>query len=640
VQPRNRSATAEFCVQLTVAFVAYFVAGKLGQATTNIRSSNLGPVWPAYGIALASFLAFGLRVWPAIATSAFLVAASSVPALAAVGQAAGATGASALGTFLLRRSASFDPALARLRDALAFIAIGAFGSGLVSSSIGTATLYETGIQTYSGLGASWLIYWLGDSTGALLVTPLVFALPSVLAIRSRVRFIEMGSLIVLLTVACFVVFGDWSLVPIRLHALAFAVLPFVMWGAIDFGMGGATLSVAVIATIATLLTALGFGPFAVSTPFTNAVLLDVLFGVLAVSGISLAAVITEREQAVKQREQLIREQAALEARLRVATIVESSDDGIFSLSADGYVQSWNRAASMMFGVASKDAVGQRLRTVIGQGVCGDVDAIIRNIKAGNESIRFETTSVAESGQHIHRLATVSPLRDATGQLTGMAWIVRDISDHKRAEEVLSSVNRRLIEAQEHERARIGRELHDDIGQQVAVLSWQLRDHPKEVQDQASKIATDIHTLCYQLHPARLELLGLVESLKALCRELGEQGNVEVVFHAHNVPEQVAPNAALPLFRVAQEALHNAVKHSGVRHFSVRLWAADGCIHLVISDPGVGFDVAASDFSPGIGLVTMRERIKAVQGVVVVESQVGHGTTVQARVPLSPSSMTM
>lgn len=151
--PKNRQrphsvSTSAFLVQLTTVFLAYFVAGKLGQATTSIRSSNLGPVWPAFGIALACLLAYGIRVWPGIAASAFLVALSSVSPVAALGQATGATLAATTGTVLLRRIEKFDPFLSRLRDALGVIFIGAFGSALISASIGIASLYTTGIQPY------------------------------------------------------------------------------------------------------------------------------------------------------------------------------------------------------------------------------------------------------------------------------------------------------------------------------------------------------------------------------------------------------------------------------------------------------------------------------------------------------------
>ena len=270
----------------------------------------------------------------------------------------GATVAALTGTFLLRRIRGFDPSLSRLRDALGLIVLGAFGSAILSASIGVFSLYATGVQAYSGLASAWLIYWLGDSTGVLLVTPLVFTMPKLLRIRSRAAIVEFAALLTLLTAACLIVFGDLPIIPVRTHVLAFAVLPFVMWAAIDFGIGGASLSVFLVATIATLATALGFGPFAGNTSFVNAVLLDVLFAALAISGLPLAAVIAERERAKSQREQLIREQAAMEMRLRLAAIVESSNDAIFSKSLDGLVLSWNAAAQRIFGFTDAEVVGR------------------------------------------------------------------------------------------------------------------------------------------------------------------------------------------------------------------------------------------------------------------------------------------
>src|SRR5262249_61779644 len=126
--------------------------------------------------------------------------------------------------------------------------------------------YAPAIQLYSGLGSAWLIYWLGDSTGVLLIPPLVFTLPRLFKPQFRPRIAELSLLLTFLIGACLVIFGDLPLFPIGLHALAFSVLPFVMWGAIAFGTAGATLSVFVTAVIATILTALGSGPFATNTP--------------------------------------------------------------------------------------------------------------------------------------------------------------------------------------------------------------------------------------------------------------------------------------------------------------------------------------------------------------------------------------
>jgi two-component system, NarL family, sensor histidine kinase FusK len=534
VLERRGVVTNGLLLQVVTVFVAYYIAAKLGQATISIRSGNLGPVWPASGIALAAVLAYGHRVWPGVAAGAFLAAYQSpVFFITAAGQAAGATLAAIVGTFLLRRIDSFDPALSRLRDALALIVLGAFASAALSASIGVSFLYATGLAAYSGLAAAWLIYWLGDATGVLLVTPLVFTLPALAKIQPRKRIAELAALLVLVMAACFLIFGDLPLLPIRLHVLAFAVLPFVMWAAIDFGIGGTSLSVFLIATAATLLTAMGSGPFSANTPFVNAVLLDVLFTVLAVSGLTLAAVIAERERAETEREQLIRAQTAIEAR----------------------------------------------------------------------------------------------------------------------EEALSTVSRRLIEAQEQERRRIARELHDDIGQRLALLAANLTgvaqgacESPRfqsqtiELQQKAAAIAADIQTLSHRLHTSRLELLGVTAAIRHFCEEFADQQKAVVHFDSHDLPGELPREIALCLFRIVQEGLNNAVKHSGVRQFEVLLsWKPDH-VELVVSDSGKGFDVAAARAGRGLGLISMEERIKLVDGDLAVDSQPHLGTRIHARVPFSSSSL--
>jgi signal transduction histidine kinase len=306
-------ASRRYLAVTVIVFVAYLIAGKLGQATTHIRSGNLGPVWPAYGVALAAVVLYGTRVWPALSGAAFLVALSSpVPFLTAAGQAAGATIAAVTGGALLRRI-GFDRSFSRLRDALQLILLGALASAIVSATIGVSVLYATGMQAYDGIASAWLIYWFGDSTGVLLITPLALTAP----MRSRSAIVtrpgEFGALLLCLTVACFVIFGDLPMFSVTLHVLAFAVLPFIIWAAIRFGVLGVTVAVLIVAVIATVETALGSGPFSQSSAFTNAVLLDVFFAVLSVSGITLAAVITEREHVEVERARLVREQAALEA---------------------------------------------------------------------------------------------------------------------------------------------------------------------------------------------------------------------------------------------------------------------------------------------------------------------------------------
>src|SRR5712692_895546 len=245
VAPR---AVGRYLAQIAIVFAVQFVAGKLGEALPIVNSGGIGPVWPASGIALAALLLCGYQVWPGVAAGAFLLAfLSPVPAIAAVVYGIGITLAALAGTFLLRRVVNFDPSQSRLRDALGLIVLGAFGSSVVSASIGVPVLYAAHVRGWSGFGRAWLIYWLGDSMGVLLVTPVVLAFSNLRRSHLRARIPERVALLLLLTVACFVIFGDLPLIPVKLHVLAFAVLPFVMWAAIRFGVSGATLSTLFIA---------------------------------------------------------------------------------------------------------------------------------------------------------------------------------------------------------------------------------------------------------------------------------------------------------------------------------------------------------------------------------------------------------
>jgi signal transduction histidine kinase len=159
----------------------------------------------------------------------------------------------------------------------------------------------------------------------------------------------------------------------------------------------------------------------------------------------------------------------------------------------------------------------------------------------------------------------------------------------------------------------------------------------ELGKQASEIANDIQSLSHELHSAKLEYLGLAAATNGFCREFGERQKVEVDFKTHDLPRVLPPDFSLCFFRVLQEALRNAAKHSGVRHFEVRLWGTPGEVHLTVSDSGVGFDSKAAKASPGLGLISMEERLKLLNGWFSVESQPQLGTTIHARLPLGSKS---
>ena len=239
-----------------------------------------------------------------------------------------------------------------------------------------------------------------------------------------------------------------------------------------------------------------------------------------------------------------------------------------------------------------------------------------------------------------------------GEPERMLGISVDITQRKWAEDALSHVNRKLIEAQELERTRIARELHDDLGQRLALLAVQLEqlqtnpaDSVSEVQiriaelrKQVMEISMGIQALSHELHSSKLEYLGIVAAMRSFCKEFGEQQRMEIGFRSHDVPSPLlSQEVSLSLFRVLQEALRNAAKHSGVHRVEVHLWGTADEIHLAVSDSGAGFDTKTAKDGRGLGLTSMQERMKLVNGDFFIESRPLLGTTIRTRVPLSTTT---
>jgi PAS domain S-box-containing protein len=234
------------------------------------------------------------------------------------------------------------------------------------------------------------------------------------------------------------------------------------------------------------------------------------------------------------------------------------------------------------------------------------------------------------------------LYDGEGRMLRVIGMVADVTDHKLAEEALSDMSAKLIEAQEQERARIARELHDDINQRIALLAIeleQLHDNPFEVRSRVQElrkrttdISNNVQALSHDLHSSQLEYLGVLAGMKSWCKEFGERQGMQIDC-THDVRSTLPPEIGLCLFRVLQEALHNGAKHSGVKRIEVELSESSGEIHLTIRDLGKGFDVETVKQGKGLGLTSMRERVRLVTGTIAIESKPTGGTTIHVRVPL-------
>jgi signal transduction histidine kinase len=229
-----------------------------------------------------------------------------------------------------------------------------------------------------------------------------------------------------------------------------------------------------------------------------------------------------------------------------------------------------------------------------------------------------------------------------GKPLRMLGVFVDISRHHQVEQELREVGGRLINAHEQERRRISRELHDDVGQRLAVLSIefdrirrQLRDLPgsiAELSAQVQEIGAVLQRLSHELHPARLHQLGLEESIRSVCNDMAKSRALMIDFQGAIVGT-VSPAAALCLFRVTQEALHNVIRHSQATHVTVSISCTSTTACLTVTDNGVGFDANLLR-AKTLGLISMRERARLLQGHFALATSVGGGTRVEVTVPVT------
>ncbi|HEX3085235.1 MAG TPA: PAS domain-containing protein [Pyrinomonadaceae bacterium] len=268
-------------------------------------------------------------------------------------------------------------------------------------------------------------------------------------------------------------------------------------------------------------------------------------------------------------------------------------------------------------------------------------------KLARESQRYELEyrMIAKDGRVVwlQSLVSVTYVNDEPAIIRGFSI---DVSRSRRAEAALRDLSGRLINAQEEERSRVARELHDDLSQRMALLSIELeqfadavstsakmRRRFESLQNQAQEISSDIHRLSYRLHPSKLDHLGLASAIKSLCEQIDASGKLRVYLHQQSFTEPLPKDITLCLFRIAQETLRNAVKHSQAKHVRVMVQMSGGVVRLTVTDDGCGFDMRSPTFAEGLGFVGMRERLRIVGGELEINSQRAQGTRIEVTIPL-------
>ena len=273
------------------------------------------------------------------------------------------------------------------------------------------------------------------------------------------------------------------------------------------------------------------------------------------------------------------------------------------------------------------------------------------LKSSNqhENYEFDYRMIAADGRSVWLQDIVNVVRQ-DGAPVALRGFMIDITERKQAEESLRSLSARLITTQEEERSRIARELHDDFNQRLALVAVDLeRLHDGLVDSQegladglesllrrTKELSSDIHRLSHQLHPSILQHLGLVAATRSFCKEISNQHAIHIELVHHGVPRSLPGDVALCLYRIVQEALRNVIKHSGAESARVEITGAEEGLRLQISDDGTGFDPESARTRGGLGLLSMRERLRLVNGAISFMQTEPTGTRIDVRIPFPDS----
>jgi PAS domain S-box-containing protein len=341
---------------------------------------------------------------------------------------------------------------------------------------------------------------------------------------------------------------------------------------------------------------------------------------------------------------------------RFRQVVEGAPNGMLMVAHDGRIVLANAQMERLSGYRKEELLGQPVEMLLPERFRAQHPAHrdgflaspeVRPMGAGRDLFVRR-----KDGSEFPVEIGLSPVRTDAG-LFVLASVV-DVTERRQAVEGLRESQRelrvltgRLLQAQETERRRIARELHDDLNQSLALLSLeldvlgqkplesaaQLRERTRELSARVKQLSSSVHDLSHQLHPSKLEQLGLLAGVRGLCRELAESHGLSIEFDHQEVPEAIPEDAALCLYRIVQEALQNVIKHSGAQRAGVELSGSANAICLRVVDDGAGFDPSSVRGKGGLGLVGMRERLHLVGGAMAIDSRPWGGTRIEVRVPL-------
>ena len=668
--------------QVVVLAIVYHFAARLGLSMAYLQD-NTSPVWPPTGIALAALLLFGISRWPGITLGVLLGSLlTGAPFNLALGMSIGNTLEAVVGAYLLQRYVNFHHAMDRVQDVVGLVVV-AIVSTMLSATAGASTLVLIDLAPTEAYGSIWITWWIGDLLGALVVAPFILAWSKAkLKLGARKKILERVIAFILLGIVTWYVFIFQTSASIYHQALLYLIFPFVIWTAIRFGQRGGTTAVIMVSGMAIWATVAGLGPFSLHSKNDNLILLQTFLGVVSLTSLILAAASMERMQASRALQQRADD---------LTTLNESSRRFLDARNPGSIYQTICELAISRIGldaawIESKGTVVERPDPLAS---CGISNAAIQQLDLstymlaysedpeqihvftldGTPPTRTSSTPLFKSlavvplifsGALIGDLKLLSLKRDffsadrqlLLGSYANLAavviqnsWLFDEVRDSNRQ---LHGLSQRLIKAQEDERLNLSRELHDESGQLLTGLLFELgvlernAGEPEkamtkiqELKTTAHELQDNLHQLAVNLRPASLDHLGLVTALEQFVNDFSRQYDIRVEFEAVGMQEpRLSSEIETAIYRIVQESLTNVILHARATLVDVLISQRNDYAVATIEDNGVGFLPTTPTVEDHLGLFGMRERVEMLNGHFTIESSPGKGTTVNVEIPIN------
>jgi PAS domain S-box-containing protein len=606
----------------------YYILARLSYQLAFLNH-QVSAIWAPTGASLALLLLWGCRWWPGIflGSLCFGLGAGISPEVVV-----GVSAANVLGQLtsagLINHFARGKRVFAQSRTILMFPLLTGAGTA-VTSTFGAISVCAGGMAMWNAFPSVWITWWLGDMTSDALLTPLILvSIMKPWPRWERRRLAEgLGLLLSLFLLGWAICCGGPKLAAIEQSEWLMILL--LLWAGFRFSQHGIIYASFLVFLLALWGTHHGHGPFVADSPAETMLLTQLFVGTISLSALFLVAVITEFKRT---------ETAALTSQMQYRSLADAMPDGMMVIDRRQIYHFVNQTAAKWLGRTPEDLIGRcRSEFLPAETFCRQqtlVDRVIQTGKPAIDEFKIEFPSGVRWAE-----VRMIPLKFQPERPELVLVILRDLTEQKE-------LQREVLESSESERQRIGYDLHDGLGQHLAGLAFITKALEKDLSEVAPERASQIGNIVTLLNqavsqtrgiarllaPVEMEARGLQAALGKLAEETGSLFQVEVVFSTNHEDLHIDGKVSTVLFRIAQEALHNAIHHGAASRIEIQLHRNAGDACLVVADNGRGISTS-SNFSIGMGTRIMRYRVGSLGGNIVFHSEDGRGSRVECQVPI-------